>query len=245
MSSAPTPRRSGRHVRSDSPADIFAPATPPPRRWGSTRFASSRHTIPPHRTLDPRASAFHRFALVALALDGRSGLAALRRRADEDRTFIYGEHAQGAARGRLARVADFLHSRQRRVCRNCHLVRVSRPCSMRRTSPSSRGRERRWRPRRTARTAGGCGRCPTGDRCLGCRVTGWARDGHFPHRDEHTGRLVERYPPATGGRSNRSRISCRARSHAISRRITLRFLCSGRRFAWQSAAQTRGLRAKA
>ena len=28
---------------------------------------------PPHRTLDPRASAFHRFALVALALEGRSG----------------------------------------------------------------------------------------------------------------------------------------------------------------------------
>lgn len=28
---------------------------------------------PPHRALDPRASAFHRFALIALALDGRSG----------------------------------------------------------------------------------------------------------------------------------------------------------------------------
>lgn len=28
---------------------------------------------PPHRTLDPRASAFHRFALVALALEGRTG----------------------------------------------------------------------------------------------------------------------------------------------------------------------------
>ena len=28
---------------------------------------------PPHRTLDPKASAFHRFALIALALDGRSG----------------------------------------------------------------------------------------------------------------------------------------------------------------------------
>lgn len=28
---------------------------------------------PPHRTLDPRASPFHRFALIALALDGRSG----------------------------------------------------------------------------------------------------------------------------------------------------------------------------
>ena len=28
---------------------------------------------PPHRTLDPRASAFHRFALIALALDGRPG----------------------------------------------------------------------------------------------------------------------------------------------------------------------------
>ena len=28
---------------------------------------------PPHRPIDPRATAFHRFALVALALDGRAG----------------------------------------------------------------------------------------------------------------------------------------------------------------------------
>lgn len=40
-------------------------------RLDQVRFIPSHD--PPHRPVDPHASAFHRFALVALAIDGRSG----------------------------------------------------------------------------------------------------------------------------------------------------------------------------
>ena len=42
--------------------------------------------------------------------------------ADQAGAVVHGAYAPGAARGRMAAVADFLHSRRRCVCRNCHVV---------------------------------------------------------------------------------------------------------------------------
>ena len=65
---------------------------------------------PPHRPVDPRASAFHRFALVALAIDGLAGYRASDVELRRDGRVVHRRHAARAARGRLARRRSFSSS---------------------------------------------------------------------------------------------------------------------------------------
>ena len=66
----------------------------------------------PHRTGDPRATAFHRFAMVALAIDGCPGYRVSDVELRARRHVVHHRHAARAARRGLGRVADFLHPRR-------------------------------------------------------------------------------------------------------------------------------------
>ena len=121
--------------------------SPPPRpraaRWRSTGSCSSPRTAPPHRAAQPRASAFHRFAMVVAG--GRRRIRASWRptsswsapgpsyTADTLRRL----HEAG-----VRRVAAFLHPGHRRVCRNCDVARLSgrpRPGALRRSREAGPG----------------------------------------------------------------------------------------------------------
>ena len=111
--------------------------------------------VPPHRPAQPRASSFHRFAMVALAAQEHEGLEASDRELRAGGTVLHHPHAGDASRGRPGAAAAVLHHRDRRVCRNCHLVRLprhSRRRALRRGDaprpPARRGAGPRAGPRR-------------------------------------------------------------------------------------------------
>ena len=79
--------------------------------------------VPPHRSADPRATMFHRFAMVR-SPSTAAGEPRLRRRAAPRRRVLHLPDAGGAARRRLGIIAPFLHPRRRRLCRNRAVARV-------------------------------------------------------------------------------------------------------------------------
>ncbi len=79
---------------------------------------------PPHRPADPMASGFHRFALVALAIQGDDALSASDMELTRTGPSYTADTLRAVARRGMAAIADFLHSRQRRIRRNRHVARV-------------------------------------------------------------------------------------------------------------------------
>ena len=119
----------------------FTAATSTPRRRRARRASTWTRVLvlPVARSAASRrpavASPFHRFAMAALAVSGVAGLLASDVELRLDGPSYTADtldrlHARG-----LARVADFLHHRRRRVCRNCHVAALSggaRPRELRR-----------------------------------------------------------------------------------------------------------------
>ena len=164
--------RAHRHPR----RDVRPHPRGPPRRGrrgpsgarARPRAASSRRTSRRTGRREPRASAFHRFAMVSLAV-------ALAPRSSRRRTSSCGGRAPSftadtlrrLARRGLRTVAAFLHHRHRRVCGNCHLARLPG-----RARPRALRRHRAGRASRSTRCATGCR-----DSRRGCGAAGDGRAG--------------------------------------------------------------------
>ena len=127
-------------------------------------------------------------------------------------TVVHGRHAARAACAGMAAVAAFLHSRRRRVCRNCHLARVP--------GGARRGALRRDRPsRHDARR--GVARTPTSVRGSGVRMKRPARPVRLSFSWRLTpGHVVHHHPRAARGTTTASTTWCPRRSRGTSSSIT-------------------------
>ena len=78
--------------------------------------------VAPHRAVAPWASAYHRFAMLALATAHQETWLTCDAELRSSNPLVYLSHAAADGSGRLRPRAPVLHHRCRRVCRNCDMV---------------------------------------------------------------------------------------------------------------------------